>query len=189
MAIDPRNYDLDELRSVSVSQPSLDDGSDDEWPGKFEPALDPTADEGAEADAASVSILERMTEERSTETERPAAAVAFEESVTRDILALGRQSGPVARPYLPTLPASLAAEVLVFEWLEYLVLQAGRESVADALAMYERVGWLGDDAADALDAYLSGIDDDRANDENPLDADDHRMSLRYVARLAALRGE
>jgi archaellum component FlaD/FlaE len=78
------------------------------------------------------------------------------------------------------------AEALIFEWLEYLFLQAGRESVADALAFYEQVGWLGSDAAEALERYLSGIDDPRANEANGLDPDDHRVSLHYVARLGAL---
>jgi len=68
------------------------------------------------------------------------------------------------------------------------VLQAGRESVNDAVDFYESVGWLGADAAEALDAYLTGIDDARANADNDLDADDHRVSLHYVARLASLAG-
>jgi len=68
------------------------------------------------------------------------------------------------------------------------VLQAGRDSVDDAIGFYESVGWLGSDAAEALDAYLSGIDDSRANADNDLDADDHRVSLHYVARLASLTG-
>ncbi|MFC7172764.1 FlaD/FlaE family flagellar protein [Haloplanus litoreus] len=82
----------------------------------------------------------------------------------------------------------MSAEALIFEWLEFLVLQAGRESVADALAFYESVGWLGNDAAAALEAYLTGIDDARANADNDLDADDHRVSLHYVARLASIAG-
>ncbi|MFB6101042.1 MAG: FlaD/FlaE family flagellar protein, partial [Haloplanus sp.] len=118
--------------------------------------------------------------------ERPAAAAAFEASVTRDIVALDHGAADIERPYLRSLPAALTAEALIFEWLEFLLLQAGRESVADALDFYESVGWLGTDAAQSLDAYLSGLDDPRANDDNDLDADDHRVSLHYVARLASL---
>ncbi|AZH24259.1 FlaD/FlaE family flagellar protein [Haloplanus aerogenes] len=167
MAIDPRNYDLDELRAASVGKPSL--GGRDEWPGEWD------ADEKV-ADA----------ETGTAETGRPAAAVAFETSIARDLAALDRGAEDLARPYLSALPASLVAEALIFEWLEFLFLQAGRESVADALEFYERVGWLGADAAEALERYLSGIDDPRANAGNDLDPDDHRVSLHYIARLASL---
>jgi len=165
VAIDPRNYDLDELRSASVGQPAV--GSQDEWPAAVddeEASSEPSEDDGDDPD-------------------RPAAAVAFEAAIARDLATL--DDGTVERPYLPTLPASLSAEALLFEWVEYLVLQAGRESVADAFDFYERVGWLGSDAAGMLDRYLSGVDDPRANTGNGLDADDHRVSLHYIARLAS----
>jgi archaellum component FlaD/FlaE len=169
MAIDPRNYDLDELRAASVGQPSL--GGRDEWPGAWVDAADD--DEAAET-----------SDDDGDDPDRPAAAVAFETAIARDLAALDR--GAVERPYLSTLPASLSAEALIFEWLEFLVMQAGRESVADAFDFYERVGWLGRDAAEMLERYLSGIDHPRANAANDLDADDHRVSLHYVARLVSL---
>lgn len=167
MAIDPRNYDVDELRAASGAPRAseavgADDGDAVAWPGEWHDGV-------TDADP-----------------ERPAADAAFEASVTRDLVVLDRESEPLERPYLPALPAALPAEALLFDWLEFLLLQAGRESVADALDFYESVGWIGADAADALDAYLSGLDDSRANAENDLDADDHRVSLHYVARLAAV---
>ena len=165
MAIDPRNYDLDELRAASDASmldrvEETDAGA--EWP-------DETDDEESEGD-------------------RSAADTAFEASLTRDLATMDRRIEALERPYLPALPASLVAEALIFEWLEFLVLQAGRDSVDDAVDFYESVGWLGSDAAEALDAYLSGIDDSRANADNDLDADDHRISLHYVARLTSLTG-
>ncbi|WP_251341722.1 FlaD/FlaE family flagellar protein [Haloplanus halophilus] len=171
MAIDPRNYDLDELRAASGASPrSASPRSEARWPGDD---AAPEADDAAEG-------------ERSTD--RPPADAAFEASVARDLVTMEGREGPRERPYLPALPASLTAEALIFEWLEFLVLQAGRESVADALDFYASVGWLGGDAAEALHAYLPGIDDARANAANDLDADDHRVSLHYVARLATLAG-
>jgi archaellum component FlaD/FlaE len=165
VAIDPRNYDLDELRSASVGQPSL--GGRDDWPEAWVDAA--ADDEGSTAD--------------DDDQDRPAAAVAFETAITRDLAALDGDA--VERPYLPALPASLPAEALIFEWLEFLVLQGGRESAADALEFYERVGWLGSDAAGMLDRYLAGIGDQRTDAANGLGADDHRVSLHYVARLAS----
>jgi flagellar protein FlaE len=167
MAIDPRNYDVDELRAAGSGEP---------LPRREERvgdrASETEATEGIESDADEA------------ETPRPAAAVAFETSIARDLAALDGEG--VERPYLSALPASLVAEALIFEWLEFLSLQAGRESVADALAFYERVGWLGADATEALERYLAGIDDARANETNDLDPDDHRVSLHYIARLSAL---
>jgi archaellum component FlaD/FlaE len=165
VAIDPRNYDLDELRSASVGQPSL--GGRDDWPEAW---VDATADD--EPDTTD-----------DDEPGRPAAAVAFETAIARDLAALDGDA--VERPYLPALPASLPAEALIFEWLEFLVLQGGRESAADALEFYERVGWLGSDAAGMLDRYLAGVGDPRAGAATDLDVDDHRVSLHYIARLAS----
>lgn len=168
MAIDPRNYDVSELRSAGDGEP-----------------LPFRNGEGAATEAEAEAEAETEPESPDDPT-RPAAAVAFETSIARDLAALDQGVDDLERPYLPALPASLVAEALIFEWLEYLSLQAGRESVADALSFYEQVGWLGADAAEALDRYLSGIDDPRANEGNDLDPDDHRVSLHYVARLAAL---
>jgi archaellum component FlaD/FlaE len=166
VAIDPRNYDLDELRAASVGQPSL--GGRDDWPEAWVDAGDDDGEEAAADD---------------DDPGRPAAAVAFETAVTRDLAAL--DGAGVERPYLPALPASLSAEALIFEWLEFLVLQGGRESAADALEFYERVGWLGSDAAGLLDRYLAGIGDPQADAATGLDTDDHRVSLHYIARLAS----
>ncbi|MFB6196162.1 MAG: FlaD/FlaE family flagellar protein [Haloplanus sp.] len=196
MAIDPRNYDLDELRAASGGPQSVDTGhgrADDATPdeGDGRETARPSglaelidAANGAEAPDLADALGETS---RSQSPDRPAAAAAFESAVTQDLLALDRAAEDVERPYLPALPATLTAEALIFEWLEFLFLQAGRESVADAMAFYESVGWIGADAAEALDAYLSGLDDPRANADNELDADDHRVSLRYIARLSALR--
>ena len=167
MAIDPRNYDLDELRAASVGQPSL--GGRDDWPEAW-------VDAAADGDESAAT-------DDDGDPGRPTAAVAFETAVTRDLAALDGEA--VGRPYLPALPASLPAEALLFEWLEFLVLQGGHESAADALDFYERVGWLGGDAAEMLGRYLAGLDDPRGDAASGLGADDHRVSLHYIARLAS----
>lgn len=166
MAIDPRNYDLDELRSASVGHPPI--GGRDAGSG---PGVD--ADE----------VTTGSSEDDGADPDRPPAAVAFETAVARDLAAL--DGDDVERPYLPALPASLPAEALLFEWLEFLVLQGGRESAADAFEFYERIGWLGSEAAESLDAYLSGVTVARATEGTDLTPDDHRVSLHYVARLAS----
>ncbi|WP_435127239.1 FlaD/FlaE family flagellar protein [Halobaculum sp. D14] len=88
------------------------------------------------------------------------------------------------RPYLRSLPDSVAATRLALDWLHYLVGVGGRERARDALALYRRVEWLGADAEDALAAHLEAFDD---SDDGRLGAGHHRTSLLFVARLAALR--
>lgn len=149
MAIDPRDYDLDELRGSA--------------PGAVEEPPAPDA-----------------------ETSMPPAARAFERSVARQLVTLDAEADDLERPYLDSLPASLVAEALVLEWLEFLVLRTGRESVPDALSFYASVGWLSEDAAVALEPYLAGIEDREDGPGDDLGPDDHRVSLAYVARLASL---
>jgi archaellum component FlaD/FlaE len=150
MAIDPRNYDLAELRG----------------------APSPIREAGG------------TSPDRETGTSTSPAAAAFERAVARDLVTLDAEIDDLRRPYLDALPASLAAEALILEWLEFLALRTGRESVTDALSFYASVGWVSEDVATDLEPYLAGIEDDRRGDD--LGADDHRVSLAYVARLASL---
>ncbi|MFC7172765.1 hypothetical protein ACFQL0_04160 [Haloplanus litoreus] len=75
MAIDPRNYDLDELRAASGASPA----GGAEWPSEGD--AERGADESAQSDAEAA--------------DRPAAAAAFESSVTRDLVAMDHQGGPL----------------------------------------------------------------------------------------------
>jgi hypothetical protein len=82
MAIDPRNYDLTELRAAGTGEPLP--------PGErrvTEPAAseaDPTPDPKSEDETA--------------EPDRPAAARAFESSIARDLATLDRKAGDLERP-------------------------------------------------------------------------------------------
>jgi hypothetical protein len=196
MSLDPRRYDLDELRAASGMETG---GTDDERPAGLpggriatlaaatgagsgpEPELDPEPDPATIAPDPSASTP-------AAGIDRPAAAVAFESAVARD-LATRDAANPVdERPYLPDLPESFTAEALLFEWLDFLVRRAGREAAAEALSFYERIGWLGADAAARLETYLSGLNEPEDGEDGDFGVDDHRVSLHYVARLAALRG-
>jgi archaellum component FlaD/FlaE len=92
-------------------------------------------------------------------------------------------------PHLTALPAGYAADVLVMEWLEFLVDRAGVDGAARSIAYYESVGWLSRDAAADLGAFLQGFGESvdppaAVEPRSPLGVGSHRTSLRYVSRLA-----
>lgn len=104
----------------------------------------------------------------------------------RELFLLEQVSGEggMEKPYLDTLPRSYAAELVVFEWLEFLVDRTGFRRTLDVLRYYRSIDWITDDAESHLREYLQSFDEG-ANDER-LDRSDHLLSLVYIARLAAM---
>lgn len=92
--------------------------------------------------------------------------------------------GNLEKPYLSGLPGSYAAEVVVFEWLEFLVDRAGFRRTLDVLRYYRSIDWLTEDAENRLREYLQSFDGGGA--DGRLDRSDHLLSLVYIARLAAM---
>lgn len=99
--------------------------------------------------------------------------------------------GPVERddgkPYLKTLPSGYGSELLVIEWLSYLNEASDTSEALRAIRYYETVGWIGDEAADSLERYLSGIGGGELQplpgSETQLTIDHHTASLHYIGRL------
>jgi flagellar protein FlaE len=95
------------------------------------------------------------------------------------------------RPYLERLPDRYAAEVVVFEWLDFLINKAGFENTGNALAYYEEVDWITQSVREDLREYMRGFSEVESFDPDKpgpadLDVDDHVLSLVYVARLASV---
>lgn len=89
------------------------------------------------------------------------------------------------KPYLDALPETYAAELVVFEWLEYLSANAGYHGAVDALDYYASLDWITDDVRAALSDYLLGVAESQTG-EGDLDVDEHLASLVYVAKLTAM---
>jgi flagellar protein FlaE/flagellar protein FlaC len=87
--------------------------------------------------------------------------------------------------YLPRLPETYTAELVVLEWLTGLVERGGTRASLRAIDRYERMDWVGPAAAEQLRAVLLGLDDSGAG--GALTREDHRRSLEYVARLGGDR--
>jgi archaellum component FlaD/FlaE len=91
----------------------------------------------------------------------------------------------MTKPYLAGLPQKYAAERVIFDWLEFLVLKGGFRRAMDALRYYRNIDWITDEVETTLQDYLVGFTDDGSGTQR-LDVDDHQLSLLYVARLASM---
>ncbi|WP_132058098.1 FlaD/FlaE family flagellar protein [Halorussus amylolyticus] len=95
------------------------------------------------------------------------------------------------KPYLDGLPDRYGAEVVVFEWLDFLINKAGFENTGNALQYYEDVGWITETTRERLREYMRGFSEVESFDPDrpgpaDLDMDDHVLSLVYIARLASV---
>ncbi|MFB6219050.1 MAG: FlaD/FlaE family flagellar protein [Halobacteriaceae archaeon] len=115
----------------------------------------------------------------------PPSTDALESNQYRQLFMLQSAAGDVGKPYLEELPGDYGAELVVFEWLDFLLTKAGVRSALEALRYYESIGWLGEDAEETLEEYLLGLDEPE-DAVAGLDREDHSLSLVYVARLAAM---
>lgn len=158
MTVNPRDYDLDELRKMARQQGD-ENGTRD---ADFDP------------DELDVAIGE----------EEVAAGTSYRAGLYRELLPFLGSDG-FDKPYLSTLPQTYAAEYVVFEWLEFLLMHSGFQGASDALDYYASIEWLTEDVQADLEEYLRGIDESTAGDSD-LDVDDHLLSLLYVAKLRAM---
>ena len=115
-----------------------------------------------------------------------AADEALRSKQYRELFLLQQTAGGTGpeRPYLESLPRSYPAEMVVFEWLEYLVDRVGFRRCMDALRYYRSIEWITEPVERDLREYLTSFDDTGAAGE--LDRSDHLLSLVYVARLASM---
>jgi flagellar protein FlaE len=175
MSINPRDYDLDELRKMarerggqageSQSQPQSQSSSQGQSQGR-QPGqgLDLGSVGGPASDSAADSSLRQ--------------------GLYRELLPLAADDAD--KPYLHALPEEYAGEHLVFEWLEFLLMHAGYKGATEAIDYYESVGWITEEAESTLQDYLLGLEDAPAGDRTELDVDDHLLSLVYIAKLSAM---
>ena len=97
-------------------------------------------------------------------------------------------SGGRGKPYLTELPGDYVGDLLVMEWLEFLVSESDVTDAVRAINYYERIEWIGPDAAARLRDFLSGFGTiDRNLVDRPgtdrLVREHHTRSLRYVTQL------
>jgi flagellar protein FlaE/flagellar protein FlaC len=124
-------------------------------------------------------------------TDGAAATPAPEETGAGDLQFAANtvmQGSGTSKPYLETVPSGYVGDLLVMEWLEYLVEEGDVEDAARAVEYYRRIQWIGEGAADELRDFLVGFGDLDADREvtgapSTLSIDHHVASLRYISRL------
>jgi len=156
MSLNPRRYDVRELRRIADAPR---DGAD-----------------GAPRERA----LRRPNRNRA---EQAARSAAFTELLQRQRGARLNGGGTADRPYLTAIPASPAAEREIGEWLGYLVDVGGHVRSRDVLSYYGELDWVGDDAVAALTRRLEGFD--APTRDRPFTPADHRISLVSIVRIAS----
>jgi len=170
MTINPRDYDLRELRRMANPE---------------EDAL--PASRGSAASRAGASPANQRAEQTPEQVDR------FNQR--RELLMLEAESlragTGTEKPYLERMPTTYAAEVVVFEWLDLLIDKAGFKATGDALSYYERIGWVTEGVKERLRTYMRGFSEVSSYDPDStgpreLAMNDHVTSLVYIARLAAM---
>lgn len=164
MTINPRDYDLNELRKMARQRGERNGGlADDE-------------------DIPDPANLEMGLEDADEEV---LAGSSFRSGLYRELLPF-LSGDSQEKPYLAALPETYAAEFVVFEWLEFLLMHSGYQGADEALAYYESIDWITEQVQSDLSDYLLGIDETATNDGNNLSVDDHMLSLVYIAKLTAM---
>ena len=98
------------------------------------------------------------------------------------------------KPYLTELPGDYVGDLLVMEWLEYLVEEGDTTDAVRAINYYERVEWLSPEVAEQLKSFLSGFGEiDRNLIDEPgtarLELGHHTRSLKYIMQLSSATAE
>ena len=164
MTMNPRNYDIDELQDIA---------------GESLPGM---GHEGSDA--------RRLSRDGSDGPAGPGSGRARADDVARsnqyrELMLLEGAIDDLEKPYLDALPASYAAELVVFEWLEFLVETAGFKHALRTLRYYRTIDWLDERTEARLGEYLRSFEGG-GSEPRGMDRSDHVLSLVYIARLAAM---
>ena len=92
----------------------------------------------------------------------------------------------IKKAHLEKIPGKYAAEITLFEWLDFLLGRVGVRETLKVVDYYERIGWLGEAAAEELRDHARAFEDPGVNNPRELDMADHVLSLVYIARLSAM---
>jgi flagellar protein FlaE len=174
MTINPRDYDLNELREMARER-----GDDPRGPPSSDSGEESSPDVGNQGGGPGGGLGPIGGESEATMRD------SFQSGLYRELLPLEAGANNLEKPYLTHIPETYAAEFVVFEWLEFLRGHFGYQGTNEALQYYESVGWITEDVESDLNDYLLGIET-QSGATHDIDIDDHKLSLVYIARLVSM---
>jgi archaellum component FlaD/FlaE len=188
MNVNPEDYDLDELRQMAAGrQPSESSSHGPEAVDDTRTTRNGERSSSRQRDREQPAHRNASGGSPSPMRRRGPASDALRSNQLEQLFlhqsAMGAEE--MTKPYLDSLPQKYAAERVIFDWLEFLVLKGGFKRTMDALRYYRTIDWITDDVEAALQDYLVGFTDDGSGGQY-MDVDDHQLSLLYVARLASM---
>jgi archaellum component FlaD/FlaE len=160
-------------------------------------------DDGDDDADESDPVEDAVDAESTEELEEPTASEPIATTVTEDVdegvadadptgsagAASTDTGSPVdgGKPYLGSVPSGYVADIVVMDWLEFLVEEAGVDGAARTIAYYEAIDWLDEAAEETLQTFLKGFGDGVESDPDPrssLTVAHHNRSLRFISRIA-----
>ena len=174
-----------ESESAAESQPESDTDGEAEPASEAADDLKPDPDDTVDPETMSGGspASESEPDTPATPETQSTPSETAETETTSDTSETTADEG---KPYLATMPNGFGSELIVIEWLEYLVDEVGIRSTAEAIDYYERIDWVSEPVADDLQAYLRGFDE-RGVDAD-LTIDHHTQSLKYIGQLNGTPG-
>lgn len=180
MRVNPDDYDPEELRTIARNRRSRPSRR----PEPTGRATERGSDRRGPNDGGSFTFDIAVEDEN----RRPAADVFRANQLEQLFFHQSSIGDDLEKPFVRSVPNEYAAERVVFDWLEFLLLKGGFKRAMDALDYYRTIGWLSPRAAAELREYLVGFSAD-VDDTHDLDLEDHHLSLVYVAKLASMAGD
>jgi len=115
------------------------------------------------------TIEETPAQETTQTTEEPQTTQSTQESAASD-----------GKPYIATLPDGFVADLIVVEWLEFLVSETGVRQTSKALNYYESVDWISEAVTTEMEEYLRGFQE---TGRGSLAIDHHKQSLEFINQV------
>lgn len=198
--IEPVELDEEDTGEEDLSFAELKEeyeSGDADWAGgTMEDDREPTQDSSVEPEPAPVDDVTdepvAPTEPISPSQREDGQIVSSESTNESDSIAPSgdAESAIGQKPYLESIPAGYASDMIIMQWLDFLLDQCPNPAVANTLEYYHAIGWISDSVAASLQTYLRGIDggdgSDSAQPTSPLGMSEHAQSLQFIHRLAVL---
>lgn len=170
------------------------DSGDADWDEDESSDDDRAADEGNDGgletseSGESAVDLDRDVDESEIGDTAGIGGEAGDGEVDTETTERGKAKAPVAggKPYLESLPSGYVADIVIMDWLEFLVEEAGVDGAARTIAYYEAIEWIDERTAEALQTFLNGFGGEIETDPEPrssLTVSHHNASLRFISRI------